>query len=131
MSKYENQLAGWYEFVERHDVNVLTELLAEDAVFRSPVVWKPKEGRAAVILYLTSAVEVLKDFKYHRVLTGDDSVGLEFTAHVGDLTVKGIDLIRFNEAGKIIDFEVLVRPASALQALGAEMGKQLALRSDE
>ena len=131
MSKYDAQLTRWYEFVETHDVQVLTELLAEDAIFRSPVVWKPKEGRAAVVLYLTSAVEVLKDFKYHRIFTSDDSVGLEFTARVGELTVKGIDLIQFNQAGKIIDFEVLVRPASALQALGAEMGRQLALRSDE
>ena len=99
---------------------------AYDVVFRSPVLWKPKEGKATVMLYLSSAARVLEDFTYHRQFVGDDAVVLEFSAHVGTLSVKGVDIIQFNEAGQIVDFEVMVRPASGLQALGAAMAQQLA-----
>jgi hypothetical protein len=124
--KFEAQLEKWHKFIASKDAAILDELLADAAVFRSPVAWKPKEGKAATMLYLTSAVEVLQNFQYHRTFVSDDSLGLEFSATVSELTLKGIDLIRFDPAGKIIDFEVMVRPASGLQALGAEMGKRLA-----
>ncbi len=73
-------------------------------------------------------VQVFKDFTYHRTLVSDDglNVVLEFSATVGDKQLKGIDMIRFDEDGKIVDFEVMVRPMSGLQALGAEMGARLA-----
>lgn len=99
---------------------------AYDVVFRSPVLWKPKEGKATAMLYLSSAARVLEDFTYHRQFVGDDAVVLEFSARVGTLSVKGVDIIQFNEAGQIVDFEVMVRPASGLQALGAAMAQQLA-----
>ena len=124
--KFEVQLEKWHKFIASKDAAILSELLADEAVFRSPVAWKPKEGKAATMLYLTSAAEVLQNFQYHRIFESEDSLGLEFSATVGELTLKGIDLIRFDPSGKIIDFEVMVRPASGLQALGAEMGKQLA-----
>ena len=124
--KFEAQLEKWHQFIASGDAAILSELLAEEAVFRSPVAWKPKEGKAATMLYLVSATQVLQNFNYHRTFESDDSVGLEFSATVGEFTVKGIDLIRFDSNGKIIDFEVMVRPATGLQALGAEMGKRLA-----
>jgi hypothetical protein len=71
---------------------------------------------------------VFEDFSYHRTLVSEDglSVVLEFSARVGERGLKGIDLIRFDADGKIVDFEVMVRPLNGLQALGAEMGARLA-----
>ncbi len=78
------------------------------------------------MLYLSSAVRVLEDFTYHRQFVGDNAVVLEFSVHVGTLSVKGVDIIQFNAEGQITDFEVMVRPASGLQALGTAMAQQLA-----
>jgi hypothetical protein len=70
---------------------------------------------------------VLEDFVYHRQFVGDNAVVLEFSAYVGSMSLKGVDIIRFNDAGQISDFEVMVRPATGLQALGAAMAQQLAI----
>ena len=76
-------------------------------------------------------LQVFEDFRYHRELVsaeGSDVV-LEFSARVGDRELKGIDMIRFDEAGKIVEFEVMIRPMSGLQALGEEMKRRLAAHS--
>ncbi len=119
-------LTKWHRFVSEKDMQALSESLADDVLFRSPVLWKPKQGRAMAMLYLSSAVRVLEDFTYHRQFVGDNAVVLEFSAHVGALSVKGVDIIQFNVEGQITDFEVMVRPASGLQALGTAMAQQLA-----
>jgi hypothetical protein len=119
-------LAKWHKFVNEKDEQALAEALADDVLFHSPVLWKPKEGKATAMLYLSSAVRVLEDFTYHRQFVGDNAVVLEFTARVGTLSVKGVDIIQFNAEGQIVDFEVMVRPASGLQALAAAMAQQLA-----
>src|SRR5712692_7195586 len=72
----------------------------------------------------------LEDFTYHRQFIGDNAVVLEFSAHVGALSVKGVDIIQFNTKGQITDFEVMVRPANGLQALAAAMAQQLASTDD-
>jgi hypothetical protein len=76
---------------------------------------------------LNTVLKVFNDFTYHRQLVTDEglSVVLEFSAHVGGRNLKGIDMIRFDEQGKIVDFEVMVRPMSGLQALGEEMGRRV------
>jgi hypothetical protein len=119
-------LAKWHKFVREKDEQVLAEALADDVLFRSPFLWKPKEGKANAMLYLSSAVHVLEDFTYHRQFVGDNAVVLEFSARVGTLSVKGVDIIQFNADGQITDFEVMVRPANGLQALGTAMAQQLA-----
>jgi hypothetical protein len=121
-------LAKWHKFVREKDEQALAEALADDVLFRSPFLWKPKEGKANAMLYLSSAVRVLEDFTYHRQFVGDNAVVLEFSARVGTLSVKGVDIIQFNTDGQITDFEVMVRPANGLQALGAAMAQQLASR---
>ncbi|MGH8354209.1 MAG: nuclear transport factor 2 family protein, partial [Pseudomonas sp.] len=72
--------------------------------------------------------KVFEDFRYHRQLVSADGLNLvlEFSARVGERELKGIDMIRFDEDGKIVDFEVMIRPMSGLQALGEEMGRRLA-----
>ena len=119
-------LVKWHKFVREKDMQALAEALADDVLFRSPVLWKPKEGKTTAMLYLSSAARVLEDFTYHRQFVGDNAVVLEFSARVGPLSVKGVDIIQFNAAGQIVDFEVMVRPANGLQALGAAMAQQLA-----
>ncbi|NKQ11641.1 nuclear transport factor 2 family protein [Pseudomonas sp. SST3] len=121
-------LQRWHRMIESEDLNQLPELLHPQAVFRSPMAFKPYEGAAAVNLILNTVVTVFEDFAYHRELASADgsNVVLEFSARVGDRQLKGIDLICFDEAGLITDFEVMVRPMSGLQALGEEMGKRLA-----
>jgi len=121
-------LAKWHKFVREKDEQALAEALADDVLFRSPFLWKPKEGKANAMLYLSSAVRVLEDFTYHRQFVGDNAVVLEFSARVGTLSIKGVDIIQFNADGQITDFEVMVRPANGLQALGAAMAQQLASR---
>jgi len=69
-------------------MQALAEALADDVLFRSPFLWKPKEGKATTMLYVSSAVRVLEDFTYHRQFVGDNAVVLEFSAHVGSLSVK-------------------------------------------
>lgn len=119
-------LAKWHKFVSEQDSQALSEALADDVIFRSPVLWKPKSGKDTTILFLSSAARVLEDFAYHRQFLGDNAVVLEFSARVGSMGLKGVDIIQFNDAGQISDFEVMVRPATGLQALGAAMAQQLA-----
>ncbi len=126
MNAQPDGLTKWHRFVSEKDIQALAEALADDVVFRSPADEKPKEGKATVMLSLSSAARVLEDFTYHRQFVGDNAVVLEFSAHVGTVGVKGVDIIQFNAAGQIVDFEVMVRPAGGLQALGAAVAQQLA-----
>ena len=124
-------LAAWHAMIRARDTGGLPALLAADAVFRSPVAHKPYAGAPAVALILQTAEQVFSNFTYHRSFVSDDgqSVVLEFSADVGDgeqkRALKGIDMIRFGADGKIVEFEVMVRPASGVQALGEAMGARL------
>lgn len=121
-------LQCWHRMIESQDLSDLEALLHPQAVFRSPMAFKPYESAAVVSLILNTVMKVFDDFTYHRELVSADgmNVVLEFSARVGDRQLKGIDLIRFDEAGVITEFEVMVRPMSGLQALGEEMGRRLA-----
>jgi 2,4-dienoyl-CoA reductase (NADPH2) len=121
-------LARWHDMVASGDLSELPSLLSPDATFRSPMAFKPYHSAQAVTLILRTVFGVFRDFAYHRSLYSDDglSVVLEFSAEVNGKQLKGIDLIRFDEQGRIVDFEVMVRPFNGLQALGEEMGKRLA-----
>lgn len=121
-------LARWHQMIAARDLSALGQLLHPQAVFRSPMAFSPYPGAPAVQLILGTVIQVFEDFTYHRELASADglNVVLEFSARVGDRELKGIDMVRFDEAGKIVDFEVMVRPMSGLQALGTEMGRRLA-----
>lgn len=119
------QLSLWHQFIETQDAKILDPLLAEKVRFHSPFVWKPKDGKMITTKILTTVTQVFKEFKYVRQILDGDNWALEFEAKIGDLTLRGVDLIQLNEEGKIVDFEVMIRPANALQALGLEMGRRL------
>ncbi len=125
-NKIRAQVAKWHEIVAAKNIDGLGELLADDVRFHSPFVWKPKAGKQAAFAILSTVADVFEDFAYHREFFAGDTCALEFSAHIGGLALKGVDLIRFDETGKITELEVMIRPANALQALGAEVGRRLA-----
>lgn len=115
-------LKKWHEMIAKTDLSDLESIVAEEAVFRSPVANTPYPGKKVVCIVLRGAMTVFEDFVYHRELSdGANSVCLEFAARVGDKQLKGIDLIKFDGAGKISEFEVMVRPATGVMALGEAM----------
>jgi len=120
-------LAAWHTYIETEDAAVLADLLADDAVFHSPVVHTPQEGKAIVQKYLLSAMQVLNGdgFGYVRELVDGENVMLEFVSEVDGIKINGIDLIRFNAEGKIVDFKVMVRPLKAINKLWELMAAQL------
>ncbi len=120
-------LNRWHEMIAAGDLSALPEIVAADAVFRSPTVMRGFETAPALILALQTVITVLEDFVYQRSFAGDDgqSVVLEFSACVGELRLKGIDMIRFDENGLITDFEVMIRPMNALGALYEAMTEKL------
>ncbi|CAN5701165.1 nuclear transport factor 2 family protein [soil metagenome] len=124
---FKNTLSKWHEFIETQNAEILDEILDDDVKFHSPFVWKPKDGKMMAAKILTTVTTVFEDFKYVREIFGANDWALEFEANVGGLTLRGVDLIKLDDDGKIIDFEVMIRPANALQVLGMEMGKRLAV----
>jgi hypothetical protein len=120
-------LETWHRMVAAGDLSGVAALCAPDAVFRSPVAHTPYRGGEPVATFVQQAAQTFSDFRYHPTFVGGEhSVVLEFSAKVGDKELKGIDMIRFDEAGRIVDLEVMVRPASGLQALGVEMARRMA-----
>ncbi|GMM91839.1 nuclear transport factor 2 family protein [Qipengyuania sp. MTN3-11] len=105
----------------------LAEMLDENAVFHSPVVHTPQRGREIVTAYLAAAGKTLGNdsFRYVRELVDGDSALLEFETELDGIHVNGIDLIRFDSAGRIVDFKVMVRPLKAVNKVWEAMAKQL------
>ena len=114
--------------VAEKNLGELSSILHPKAVFRSPMAHTPYPSAQAVQLILGNVMQVFEDFEYHREMASADglSLVLEFSANVNGKALKGIDMVQFDAEGKILDFEVMVRPMSGLQALGDEMGKRLA-----
>lgn len=107
------------------DVAALADVLAEDVVFRSPAVYKPYEGREATTLVLRAVSRVFEDFRYDDDFAGDNGEVLLFSARVGDRELNGIDLLRFDDDGKVRELTVMIRPLSGLAALVEAMGREL------
>jgi hypothetical protein len=118
-------LARFHQCVADKDMIALDGILADNVVFHSPFLWKPKAGKELITIVLTAASQVFEDFEYHREMTDGSSWVLEFSARVGEMSLKGVDIIRFNAEGEIEEFEVMVRPAKGLQALAEAMAKQM------
>lgn len=119
-------IARWHDFVATQNQKLLPPMLAENVVFRSPAVHAPIPGRPATLLVLSTVVQIFENFRYHReFVAGSHDVALEFSANVGKFELKGVDLIKFNDAGEMIDFEVMIRPLKALQAVAEAMGNRI------
>lgn len=122
-------LAKWHDYMlGGADPAVLSALIADEAVFHSPVVHTPQVGKPVVMAYLIAASHVLgnESFHYIRELQDGDQAMLEFVTELNGITVNGVDIIRFNHAGLICDFKVMVRPLKAINAVWETMAAQLA-----
>jgi hypothetical protein len=122
-------LARWHEYMQGGaNSAVLSDLLADDVVFHSPVVHTPQAGKPIVMAYLVAASHVLGNdsFHYVRELVDGDEMMLEFVTEIDGIAINGVDIIRFNADGRIIDFKVMVRPLKAINKVWEMMGAQLA-----
>ncbi|HEY1688283.1 MAG TPA: nuclear transport factor 2 family protein [Solirubrobacteraceae bacterium] len=114
--------------VEARDFEAAVGMLAEDVVFRSPIVFKPYEGREAVGVILLAVSEVFEDFAYLREIGAPDASdhALVFQARVGERQLEGCDFVHLDDAGKIDELVVMVRPLSGAHALAEAMQAKLA-----
>ena len=110
---------------ESKDFSAIEEIFAADASFRSPVVFKPYEGREAIAMVLGAVVQVFEDFRYTDQTETGDTATLAFSARVGERELGGIDLLRFDGEGKVRELAVYVRPMSGLNALAEAMQRKL------
>jgi hypothetical protein len=122
-----NTVANWHRVVETRDAAGLNELLAENAVFHSPVVHTPQVGKAITHRYLTAAFGVLfnESFRYVREIVADHDAALEFVVEIDGITVNGVDLIAWDDDGRIVDFKVMLRPLKAINLIQQKMAAKL------
>ena len=125
-------VAAWHAYMAGGgDPEALKALLAEDAVFHSPVVHSPQAGRDKVFAYLHAASHVLggDDFRYLREIVDGDQAMLEFQTELDGIQINGVDIIRWNNDGKISDFKVMIRPLKAINKVWEKMGEMLAAQA--
>ncbi len=119
-------VAAWHAIAEARDAAGLADLLADDVVFHSPAVHSPQEGKELTTAYLSAAVVVLgPTLVYRRQWYADRNAVLEFEAELDGLTVHGIDMLQWNDEGKLTEFTVMVRPFKGLNVLMEKMATEL------
>jgi len=120
-------LDEWHRIVRERDPDGLDDLLADDVVFHSPVVHTPQRGKPITAMYLGAAVIVLgqPSFRYVREIIGASDAVLEFVVDIDGIEVNGVDLIRWNDQGRIVDFKVMIRPLKAINLIHQKMAAVL------
>jgi hypothetical protein len=120
-------LDEWHRIVRERDPDGLDDLLADSVVFHSPVVHTPQRGKPITAMYLGAAVIVLgqPSFRYVREIVGASEAVLEFVVEIDGIEVNGVDLIRWDEAGRITDFKVMIRPLKAINLIHQKMAAVL------
>jgi SnoaL-like domain len=120
-------LETWRQLVARKEVAGLESLLAENAVFHSPLVDTPQIGKAVTQQYLAAAFGVFfkESFRYVREVVGEQDAILEFLVEIDGVSVNGVDMIRWNDEGYIVDFKVMLRPLKALRVMHQRMAALL------
>jgi SnoaL-like domain len=121
-------LARWHSIVATRDARDLDALLSDDVVFHSPVVHTPQRGKAITAKYLVAALQVFgnESFRYIREIAGAHDAVLEFQVEIDGLSVNGVDLIRWDDAGRVVDFKVMLRPLKAVNLIHQKMAALLA-----
>jgi hypothetical protein len=125
-----NTLATWHELVRSRNPKGLSALLADDVVFHSPVVHAPQVGKAITLHYLSAAFRVFfnDSFRYTREVSGPRDAVLEFHVDIDGISVNGVDMLKWNDEGKIIEFKVMIRPLKAINLIHQKMGAMLQAR---
>ena len=118
----------WHNIVRTRNASGLGELLADEVIFYSPVVHTPQVGKAITAMYLSAAVRVFGNdsFKYIREIVGESDAVLEFETEIDGIVINGVDMIKWNENGQIIEFKVMIRPLKAVNLIHQKMGALLA-----
>jgi ketosteroid isomerase-like protein len=120
-------LQTWHHIVFNQDTVKLLAILADDVVFYSPVVHTPQKGKKITFLYLSAAFSVFFNdtFKYVREVVNETETLLEFEVEVDGIVINGIDMISWNDEGKITNFKVMLRPLKAVDLIHQKMGEIL------
>ena len=122
-----NPISKWHNVVSLRDYNTLTEILDDQVIFYSPVVYTPQRGKDITLKYLMAASEVFNasNFKYHKEVIHKKHACLEFTLTIEDTDINGIDLISWNDSGLITEFKVFIRPLQGVNIIHKMMGNML------
>jgi hypothetical protein len=120
-------LGNWHKIVRNRNPSGLNEVLSEEVVFYSPVVHTPQIGKAITTMYLSAALHVFgnESFRYVREVVGESDAVLEFETEIDGIVINGVDMIRWNEEGKITEFKVMIRPLKAVNLIHQKMGEML------
>jgi hypothetical protein len=123
-----NALAAWPQIVADRSPRGLAVLLADDVVFYSPIVHTPQVGKAMTTQYLAAALHVFGNdtFRYVREVVGEYDAILEFFVEIDGITVNGVDMLRWNDAGRLTEFKVMLRPLKAINLIHQKMAALLA-----
>ena len=124
---HSNSLIFWHDIVRTRDASGISDLLSDEVVFYSPVVHTPQIGKAITTMYLTAAVHVFgnETFRYIREVVGENDAVLEFETEIDGIVVNGVDMIKWNSNGKIVEFKVMVRPLKGVNIIHQKMGEML------
>ena len=127
MTQAKNLIHKWHDLINNDDLNKLDAILADDAVFSSPVVFNPMKGKEITKMYLYAAGQSfnMDKFKYTREIHDEMHSVLEFETYIDEISVNGVDMIEWNEDGKIKDFKVMIRPFKAVQKVQEKMVEAL------
>ena len=120
-------LSTWHALVVTRNTKGLDALLADDVVFHSPVLHTPQIGKAIAMQYLSAAFHVFFNdtFKYIREIIGPRDAALEFQVEIDGIVVNGIDMLKWNDEGQIVEFKVLIRPLKAINLIDQKMAAML------
>lgn len=120
-------LNKWHTLIKNSAVTEVSTLLADDVTLFSPVIHTPIQGKEMVSMYLTAAFHTFLNgsFTYDREFLADNAAVLEFSLTIQDIDINGIDMITWNEAGKITEFKVMIRPYKALNMINDQMSAML------
>lgn len=123
-------LNTWHDIVRTRNLKALDALLADDVVFHSPVVHTAQIGKVVTMQYLSAAFYVFfnESFQYIRETTSARDAILEFTVDIDGISVNGVDMLKWNDEGQIIEFKVMIRPLKAIQLIHQKMGEMLAAK---
>jgi hypothetical protein len=134
----EGVVERWHQHLRGELPGGLDELLADDVVFYSPIVYTPQKGKAITKLYLEAAAATLPGeaptagetspgggFRYTKQVASGDTAVLEFETTVDGRYVNGVDIIRCDGGGRIVEFRVMVRPLQAVNAVHEQMRAML------
>ena len=127
MKTAKNLIEKWHKVLLADDLNLLEDIIADDAVFSSPVVFTPLKGKEITIMYLHAAGQSfnMDKFRYTREIHDGMNSVLEFETFIDDVSVNGVDIIKWNQDGKITDFKVMIRPFKAVQKVQQKMVEAL------